>query len=71
MKVVTYEATVERGEVKLPETVKLPEHATVYVVVPAVKDLPPSRIQSPRLLRPEQISDFVMETLEDEDAAVR
>ena len=71
MKVVTYEAVVERGEVKLPETVRLPEHTRVYVVVPGVEDLPPSRILSPRLIRPEQVSDFAMETLEGEDAAVR
>ena len=71
MKVVTYEAIVERGEVKLPETVTLPEHARVYVVVPGVEDLPPSRIQSPRLLRSEQVSDFAMETLEGEDATLR
>lgn len=71
MKVLTYEAIVERGEVKLPETVKLPEHARVYVVVPGVEDLPPSRIQTPRLLRPEQASDFAMEILEGDDAAIR
>ena len=71
MKVLTYEGLVERGEVKLPETVKLPEHAKVYVVVPGVEDLPPSMIQTPRLLRPEQALDFAMEIMEGEDAAVR
>ena len=71
MKVLTYEAIVERGEVKLPDTVRLPEHAKVYVVVPDVEDLPPSRVQTPRLLRPEQVSDFAMEILEGEDATVR
>jgi len=71
MKVLTYEAVVERGEVKLPETVKLPEHAKVYVVVPGVEDLPPSMIHTPHLLRPEQAVDFAMEIVEGEDAAVR
>ena len=71
MKVLTYEAIVERGEVKLPETVRLPEHAKVYVVVPGVEDPSPSRIQTPRLLRPEQVSDFAMEILESEDATVQ
>jgi hypothetical protein len=61
MKVLTYEATVERGEVKLTESVRLPEHAKVYVVVPGVED---------RLLRPELASDFAMATLEGEDATV-
>ncbi|HVE72491.1 MAG TPA: hypothetical protein VNI54_14095 [Thermoanaerobaculia bacterium] len=71
MKVLTFEAIVERGEVKLPGTVRLPEHAKVYVVVPGVENLPPSRIETPRLLRPEQVSDFAMEILEGEDATVR
>lgn len=71
MKVLTYEAVVERGQVKLPETVKLPEHAKVYVVVPGVEDLPPSMIHTPHLLRPEQAPDFAMEIVEGEDAAVR
>ena len=71
MKVLTYEAIVERGEVKLPGTVTLPEHAKVYVVVPGDEDLPASRIQTPRLLRSEQVSDFAMEIVEGENATVR
>jgi hypothetical protein len=71
MKVLTYEAVVERGEVKLPETVRLPEHAKVYVVVPGVEDRPPSIMRTPHLLRPEQAADFAMEIVEGEDAAVR
>ena len=71
MKVLTYEGVVERGEVKLPKTVRLPERAKVYVVVPGVEDLPPSQIHTPRLLRPEQLSDFAIQVTEGEDAAVR
>jgi hypothetical protein len=71
MKVITYEAVVEGGEVKLPETVKLPEHAKVYVVVPGIEDLPPSMIRTPHLARPEEAADFAMEIVEGEDAAVR
>ncbi|HEX6641131.1 MAG TPA: hypothetical protein VF215_08455 [Thermoanaerobaculia bacterium] len=71
MKVVTYEAVVEGGIVKLPRTVTLPEHAKVYVIVPGNEDLPPSRIHTPHLVRPEQAGDFVMEIVEGEDAAVR
>ena len=67
MKVLTYEAVVERGKVKLPETVKLPEHAKVYVVVPGVEDLPPSMIHTPHLLRPEQAADFAMEIVDAPD----
>ena len=71
MKVLTYEAVVERGQVKLPETVKLPEHAKVYVVGPGVEDLPVSMIRTPHLLRPEQTSDFAMEIMDGDDATVR
>ena len=34
MKTTTYEATVENGQIKLPETVHLPDHTKVFVVVP-------------------------------------
>ena len=71
MKVVTYEAVVDGGEVKLPETVKLPEHAKVCVVVLGVEEVPPFTIHTPHLLRPEQAADFAMGIVEGEDAAVR
>jgi hypothetical protein len=38
MKTVTYEATVENGQIKLPDTVHLPEHAKVFVVVPLTEE---------------------------------
>ncbi len=69
MKVVTYEATVEDGQVRLPEAVYLPEKAKVYVVVPGTEEAPPYRIWSPRLVHPEQASAFAMEVLEDEPDA--
>ena len=71
MKVVTYEAVVEGAEVRLPRTVRLPEHAKVYVVVPGTEELPPSMIHTPHLLRPEPAADLAMEIVEGEDAAVR
>ncbi len=40
MKIVTYEATVENGQIRLLETVHLPEHTKVFVVVPGVEVLP-------------------------------
>jgi len=72
MKVVAYEATVENGQVRLVETVRLPEHATVYVVVPGGEDVPNYRLPTPRLARPEQVSDFTKEVLEEgNDAGLR
>ena len=40
MKTTTYEATVQNGQIKLPETVHLPDHTKVFVVVPDTKAEP-------------------------------
>jgi hypothetical protein len=71
MKIATYEATVENGQIKLSEPVRLPERAKVYVVVPGVEEGPRFHLASPRLARPEQAVDFVKEvTREALDAGV-
>ena len=69
MKVVTYEATVENGQVKLTEPAQLPEHARVYVVVTGVEEAPRFSIRSPRLAHPEQAKDFIKEMNEEEPNA--
>jgi hypothetical protein len=61
MIVPCYECVVEKGRIKLPPGVVLPEGATVYVVVPAAEPLRKARITSPRLAHPEQAKDFVKE----------
>ena len=61
MKLETYEATVENGQIKLSERVRLPEHARVYVVVPNGAAAPAFHIGSPRLARPVDAADFVKE----------
>jgi hypothetical protein len=38
MKTTTYEGTVENGPIKLPDTVHLPDHTKVFVVVPHTKE---------------------------------
>jgi hypothetical protein len=40
MKTTTYEGTVENGQIKLPDTVHLPDHTKVFVVVPDMKAEP-------------------------------
>jgi len=65
MKTVTYEATVENGQIKLPPAVSLPEHTKVLVVVPGIEVAPPSRINSPRLAHPGQASEFVKEVVKE------
>jgi hypothetical protein len=64
MKVMTYEGTIENGEIRLSEPVRLPEKARVFVVVPGAEDRSRVHIRSPRLARPEQAADFVLEVVE-------
>ena len=64
MKVTTYEATVENGQIKLSEAVRLPEHARVYVVVPGVEEVSRFHVSSPRLAQPERAADFTKEVAE-------
>lgn len=61
MKVTTYEATVENGQVRLPEGTTLPEHARVFVVVPDDGDVKPFSMMSPRIADPARAADFVLE----------
>ena len=64
MKVTTYEATVENGQIRLTEAVRLPEHAKVFVVVPGVGEKTGVRAGSPRLARPADAHDFTMDVAE-------
>jgi hypothetical protein len=59
MNVVTYEAVVENGQVRLPADAKLPENAKVYVVVPGLADKAVAHIYSPRLAHRQQAADFI------------
>lgn len=71
MSVVTYEAFIEHGTIRLPAHVNLPDHTKVYIVVPERVVEPIKRIVSPRLGHAEQLQDFVMEMHEDDDHAAR
>ena len=62
MKVATFEAVVENGQIRLTDSVRLPEKARVYVVIPGVPSA--TYIGSPRLARPEQAADFEKEVIE-------
>ena len=64
MKVATFEAVVENGQIRLPGSVRLPEKAKVYVVIPGVEIPSVAYVGSPRLARPEQAADFVKEVVE-------
>jgi hypothetical protein len=72
MRVTTYEATVENGQIKLSEPVRLPERAKVYVVVPGVEEAFRFHVGSPRLAQPERAPDFAKEVVvESQDAGLR
>ena len=71
MGVVTLEGIVENGQIRLPSDVRLPENTKVYVVVPGLEVEGAARVSSPRLARPGDASDFVLEvTGSDSDAGV-
>ena len=69
MSITTIEAIVENGQIRLPSSVRLPEKAKVYVLIPDVKVPSVSYIGSPRLAHPEQASDFQKEVIEDSSDA--
>jgi hypothetical protein len=69
MSVVTLEAIVEDGQIRLPSNVRLPDRTKVYVVIPGLKVERVVRIASPRLAHPEQAADFALEVVEAEPNA--
>jgi len=71
MKVTSFEAVVENGQIQLPASVRLPEKARVYVVVPDLGVRTAAMIASPRLAHAEQAVDFRKEVVrEAEDAGL-
>jgi hypothetical protein len=86
MRVATYEAVVENGQIRLPLGLPRPENAKVYVLVPAtaatpvpgtaptpvpgIAATPVPYIASPRLVHPEQAEGFVLSVEEDRDAGL-
>ncbi len=69
MKVATYEAVVENGQIKFSEPVRLPERAKVYVVVTGVEEVPCFHVVSPRLAQPGRADDFAKEVMEESEDA--
>jgi hypothetical protein len=58
MSVTTIEGVVENGQIRLPDSVRLPKRAKVYVVIPDAQIPPVAYVGSPRLVHREQASDF-------------
>lgn len=70
MSVTTIEAIVENGQIRLPASIRLPERAKVYVLIPDAKMPVASYIGSPRLAHPEQAADFQKEVVEESSDAI-
>ncbi len=66
MQVTTIQGIVKNGQIHLSEDIKLPEAATVYVLVPNLEKRT-ARIMSPRLVDKERLKDFEREIIEIED----
>jgi hypothetical protein len=64
MAILTIEGIVENGQIRLHESVTLPEHTKVYVVIPDVETAPQAHVYSPRLVHPEQAADFAKQIIE-------
>jgi len=64
MAILTVEGIVENGQIRLRDNVTLPEHTKVYVVIPDVATAPQAHVYSPRLLHPEQATDFAKQIIE-------
>jgi hypothetical protein len=70
--VTAYEAIVENGQIKMLDSVSVPEHAKFFAVVPGGEEGSRFHIASPRLARPEHAADLTMEVVEEpQDASIR
>lgn len=65
MQVTTIQGVVENGQIKLTESINLPDKTIVYVVVPSVEKNRIPKIMSPHLANKEDAKLFV-KTVEDD-----
>jgi hypothetical protein len=67
MRVTTFEAVIENGQVRLPAGVVLPERQTVFVVVPNPTPPTTGNIPGVRLADPADAAKFEMKVIWGED----
>ena len=70
MQITTIQGTVRNGQIHLSEDVRLPEAATVYVVVPNLENRTAS-VVSPRLANKADAKRFVKTIEADTDDEIR
>lgn len=71
MRITTYEAIIENGQVRLIEDAYIPDNTKVYVIVPPGEFASRVRLASPRLVHAEHAAAFAKEVEEEpEDAQV-
>ncbi|MCE2487599.1 MAG: hypothetical protein J4F42_18965 [Desulfurellaceae bacterium] len=58
MGAVALEGVVENGKIRLLSSVRLPEKAKVYILIPEAEVQTGAYTGSPRLVHPEQAADF-------------
>lgn len=65
MQVTAFEGVIENGQIRLNTNVDLPEKTKVYVIIPGYEtDKKTVHVYSPRLVHPEQATDFTKEVIE-------
>jgi len=64
MSISAFEGIVQNGAIRLRGDVRLPENTRVLVVIPDFESGPRAHVLSPRLVHPEQASDFAKEVIE-------
>jgi hypothetical protein len=65
MSIVTLEGVTEHGQIKLNTDVQLPDNIKVYVIVPDMQVEETAHVYSPRLVNPEEATDFEMQVTEE------
>jgi hypothetical protein len=71
MGVLALEGIVESGKIRLISSLRLPEKARVFVVIPEVNENPVAYVHTPHLRHPEQAADFRLDMTEDQpDASI-
>ena len=60
----TVEGTVEKGQIRLPANVHLPDNAKVYIVIPDLVVTPTVHVGSPRFARAGDAAAFAKQVIQ-------